>query len=376
MLNTKIINQIKTNIGSITPIIEPVTSCNLNCSYCFVGNKKNDKMKLSTLRKIITSIIIHNGNNCISKFIWHGGEPLLAGIDFFKEIVKIQNEFKSKGYRILNAIQTNLTLLNDDYIDFFIKHEFGVGTSIDGTKELHDLNRNNTFDIVFRNLQIAQSKGLHIGVICILTKDTLQHINEIYNFFRKNKVDFTLSPVIPNGRYSKDILTPEDYYNALKELFDLWYYDSDCKIRVNPCGSIIQSILLKGINLSCIHSENCLNHFVTFLPNGDVYPCNRFTDYEQFHLGNIDEMNFPMILNSEKRLQLLSRTIENIESCKRCEFRQYCKGGCMNHAYEFYQTIYERDYYCKAFFKIFNYIKQKVDNSIKKSILQTKINQV
>lgn len=369
MLNVKIINQIKRNIGSITPIIEPVTACNLSCSYCFIGDKKNKKMELSTLKEIISSVIIHNGNKCITKFIWHGGEPLLAGIDFFKEVVNIQGEFKLKGYIILNAIQTNLTLLNDEYIDFFIKHEFGVGTSLDGTKELHDKNRNNSFDLVFNNIHLAQSKGLHIGVICILTKETIQHIEEIYYFFRNNNIDFTLSPVIPNARYAHDIMSPEEYYFALKKLFDLWYYDTTCKIRVNPCGSIIQSILLKGINLSCIHSENCLNHFVTFLPNGDIFPCNRFTDYEEFYLGNINETKFNEILNSDKRMELLSRTIENIESCKNCEFKQYCKGGCMNHAYEFYQTIYERDYYCKAFFKIFNYINNKVNSSIEKAKL-------
>ena len=119
--------------------------------------------------------------------------------------------------------------------------------------------------------------------------------------------------------------------------------------------------------MSCIHSENCLNHFLTFLPNGDVFPCNRFADYEQFKLGNITETIFTEILESKKRTELLSRTVEEIDSCKKCEFKLYCKGGCMNHAYEFYQTIYERDYYCKAFFKIFQYINQHVNESIVKA---------
>mgnify|MGYP001167464878 CR=1 FL=1 len=370
MLNSKIINQIKNNIGAITPIIEPVTLCNLSCSYCFVGEKKSSKMEFSTLEKIISSVIIHNGKDCITKFIWHGGEPLLAGLDFYRKVVDFQNNFKMDGYRILNAIQTNLTLLNEDYIDFFIKNEFGVGTSLDGTKELHDKNRCNSFDKVFKNLQYAKSKGLHVGVICILTKETLPHIEEIYRFFRDNNIDFTLSPVIPNSRYSEFILTTDEYYIALKQLFDLWYLDESCKIRVNPCGSIIQSILLKGINLSCIHSENCLNHFLTFLPNGDVFPCNRFTDYEQFKIGNISNMTFSEILKSDKRTELLSRTIETIDACSKCEFRQFCKGGCMNHAFEFYQTIYERDYYCQSFFKIFQYINKKVNESINKAKCQ------
>lgn len=370
MLSNKIISQIKHNIGSITPIIEPVTSCNLSCSYCFVGKKNPERMDLSTLEKIISSVILHNGKKSITKFIWHGGEPLLAGLDYFKNIINIQSKFKMEGYQVLNAIQTNLTLLDDDFIDFFIKNEFGVGTSLDGTKELHDKNRSNSFDKVFKNIQYAQSKGLNIGAICILSQETLPHIEEIYCFFRDNNIDFTLSPVIPNTRYSEYILSPDEYYTALKELFDLWYLDESCKIRVNPCGSIIQSILLKGVNLSCIHSENCLNHFVTFLPNGDVFPCNRFTDYEHFKIGNILKMTFTQILESESRSKLLLRSTNTIAACSKCEFKEYCKGGCMNHAYEFYQTIYERDYYCQSFFKIFKHINNKVNESISKAKCQ------
>jgi uncharacterized protein len=367
MLKEKLINQIKFNIGTITPIIEPVTACNLNCSYCFIGNKKKEKMSDATLEKIISSVIEYNGIEKVTKFIWHGGEPLIAGLSFFKKAVEIQNIYRLKGYRILNAIQTNLTLLNDKFIDFFLENEFGVGTSLDGNKYLHDKNRNNSFDRVYNNLMIAKQRGLHVGVICILSKETIKYIDEIYYFFRNNNFDFTLSPVIPNKRYMENILTPEEYYNALKRLFELWYYDSECRIRVNPCGSIIQSILLKGINLSCIHSENCLNHFMTFLPNGDVYPCNRFTDYSDFYIGNICSDTFSNILNSERRKKLTNRVANNIPECTNCEYKAYCKGGCMNHAYEFYGAVNKPDYYCKSFFRIFKDINQSINNSIQKS---------
>lgn len=374
MLKEKLINQIKFNIGAITPIIEPVTACNLNCSYCFIGNKKKEKMSDATLEKIISSVIEYNGIEKITKFIWHGGEPMIAGLPFFRNAVELQKGYRDKGFRILNAIQTNLTLLNDEFIDFFTEYEFGVGTSLDGNKYLHDKNRSNSFDKVFSNYKKAKDRGLHIGVICVLSKSTIHFIDDIYYFFRDNNIDFTLSPVIPNKRYKENFLTPDEYYNTLKRLFDLWYYDPDCMIRVNPCGSVIQSILLKGINLSCIHSDNCLNHFMTFLPNGDAYPCNRFTDYGDFCLGNICVDSFKEILNSERRKALINRVANNIPECCICEFRNYCKGGCMNHAYEFYGSIYNRDYYCKAFFNIFSYINQCITNSIRKTKLTTQSN--
>lgn len=367
MIRKELIDQIKNNIGAITPIMEPITDCNLDCSYCFVGDKKHEKMNYTTLESIMAAVINHNGKNKVTKFIWHGGEPLLMGLEFYKKVIKIQRKFTLSGYRIFNAIQSNLTLLNDEYIDFFKEHEFGVGTSLDGIKEIHNHNRCNTFKLVLSKIKYAKSQGLHVGVICVLTKELLNRISEIYDFFKTNEIDFTLSPVIPNKRYSDSIITPLEYYTALKHLFDLWYFDESCSIRINPCNSVIQSILLKGTNLSCIHSENCINHFLTFLPDGSVYPCNRFTDYNQFNLGNINDHSLQDILKSEVRIKILERNTTTIAACTDCDFKHYCKGGCMSHAFEFYGTIYERDYYCQAFFNFFTYIKNNINQSLKKA---------
>jgi uncharacterized protein len=313
---------------------------------------------------IIESILEYNGKDKISKFIWHGGEPLLVGLDFFNKIVEFQKRYTSCGFRIANAIQTNLINITEEFINFFKDNEFGVGSSLDYPREIHNYYRNDSFDKVFNNIVYSKNMNLHIGVICVLTKKNIHFINEIYNFFNNNELDFSLTPVIPNKSFKEETITPDEYFIALKDLFDIWYNDQKSNIRVNPCDGIIQAILLKGITLTCIHSDNCLNNFLTFLPNGDVFPCNRFSNYINFRIGNINENSFDEILNSPVRKKLLLRSSNNIPSCRNCKYKTYCKGGCMSQAYEFYHDVFAKDYYCTSFFRIVDYVYSKVTEDL------------
>jgi len=371
MIKSQVIKQISQNVASMTAIVEPTTNCNLRCKYCFAGNKDSKIMSFETLRMIIESILEFNGKDKISKFIWHGGEPLLAGLDFLNKIVEFQEPYTSDGFKIANAIQTNMINISDSIITFLKDNEFGVGSSLDYPKEVHNYYRNNSFDQVYENIAYSKSKGLHVGVICILSKRNINSVNEIYSFFNDAQLDFSLTPVIPNKSFNVEIITPDEYFSAIKELFDIWFNDHDCNIRINPCDGIIQAILLKGVTLTCIHSENCLNNFLTFLPNGDVFPCNRFTDYADFKIGNLNKSSFEEILNSDVRKRILLRIPKNIPSCRNCKYIKYCKGGCMNHAYEFYHDVFKKDYYCTAFFRLFEYINTKVTAELE----HAKINQ-
>jgi uncharacterized protein len=184
MLKAEVIDEISKNLSSMTAIVEPTTNCNLRCKYCFVGNKENKIMDLKTLKLIIESILEYNGKDKISKFIWHGGEPLLVGLDFFNKIVEFQKRYTSCGFRIANAIQTNLINITEEFINFFKDNEFGVGSSLDYPREIHNYYRNDSFDKVFNNIVYSKNMNLHIGVICVLTKKNIHFINEIYNFLR------------------------------------------------------------------------------------------------------------------------------------------------------------------------------------------------
>jgi len=376
MITDEMLDQIRRNIASVTFIVEATTNCNLNCSYCYVSDKTSALMNERILEEVIRTAFEHNGKERITKFIWHGGEPLLAGLDFYKKVVEIQKPFLNTGYRIANALQTNALLLTDEWIDFFIENEFGVGSSLDGIKEIHDQMRvdkggHGTFKRAIRNIKHAIDRGLHVGAICVLTRKNVEYVTDMYHFFKHEGIDFTLSPIIPTKSYRDHFLSPEEYANAIITLFDLWFWDKDQTISVNPPFSVVQGILLKGLTLTCTNSRNCINNFISVKPNGDIYPCNRFADYPEFCLGNISTHDFHTLMDSDVRKLMLSRRADVLEKCSSCDVSNYCNGGCMNHAFEFYGTIFREDYYCESFKRIFNHIHSQLMNQINHATIST-----
>jgi uncharacterized protein len=358
-------------LGNMSGIIEVATSCNLACEYCFAQRDKKSIMPLNVVKKIIEELSIYNGTGNETKFIWHGGEPLLGGLSFYKEVLKVQKQLEKHGYKYRNSLQTNGTLLTDEWTDFFIENNFGVGSSLDGLPEIHDLKRRDlkgdpTYDRVVKNLLRAKERGLHIGVICVISRETLPYVEQIYNKMKELGIHFTMSPVTPNHGEQTDLqpLTPEEYRDVLIRLFDVWFNDSNPTITVNPPHSIIQGLIYGGIPLYCSTDDSCFSKFISFLPDGTVYPCNRFAGENDFLLGNIMENSLNYILLQEPRKKLLNRTKDNLTPCSTCESNNVCRGGCAHHAYAFFGDIMNPDYYCKAFFKAFSYYKEKLDNAL------------
>jgi len=155
-------------------------------------------------------------------------------------------------------------------------------------------------------------------------------------------------------------ITAKDYLQALKELFNLWYYDPKPTIFVDTIGhEIIESILTGRCGVCSYGVTSCQEHFISVYPNGDVYPCGRFGEKEEFLYGNINKDDFNTILKSEKRKLFLERA-ERLEECKSCPEKKLCNGGCPHNAYEEFGTIFERDPYCVSRKEILKYVREKI----------------
>lgn len=291
----------------ITVIVKPTNACNLRCKYCYADSGKGEIMDTETLENMITKF--QNEYEDI-KYLWHGGEPLLAGKEFYKEALKLEKKKKKPNQTITNSIQTNGILL-DDFIDSFKKNGFSVGLSIDGPKEIHDLNRiypdgSGSFDDVMKSVNLMKEKGLNVGAVCVLNKENIKSIDDIYDFFIKEDIGFKVNPIISDGRAKNSDLsiTPKEYGLALIHLFDRWFYEE--KIYSFSTLKDFVEMTLFHEPITCTFTE-CQKGFISVDEKGDVYPCGRFVGDKEFLYGNINEDSMEDILKSPCYLDILGR---------------------------------------------------------------------
>lgn len=363
-----------------TIIVKPTTACNLACSYCYVDP---DEEKLSMNEKTLTSLISKTPNLVTRggevRIIWHGGEPMLMGVQFYKKALELEESVqKQDGITITNSMQSNLTLVDEEFARFLGENEFRVGTSIDGPRELHNKTRAKprgagSFDDVLKGLDIMKRYQNCIGAICVLTKYNRDHVEEIYNLFKALGMGFKLNPLINSARVRRrtDLgISATDYFNALRQLFDIWYNDTNPAIHVNTLGDeVIESLLAGYDNLCCYGERDCQEKFFSIYPNGDVHPCGRFGDSDLFNYGNINWSEMRDIMGSEKRAVFLRRR-ETLNECKACPETSICHGGCPHNAYEQYGTINAKDPYCSSRKSILNYVRRRIEKDLAEAVVE------
>jgi uncharacterized protein len=352
-------------------VIKPTSACNLKCKYCYThpnASKKlmNEDILENSIKKSIEYCKRNNVQHLI--FLWHGGEPLLAGNKFFTNAVKLQEKYRN-GIKVGNSIQTNGTLITEEFLKFAKDYNWNIGISLDGPRHLHDLCRvdnagEGTFDIIMKNVDLMRKYNFKIRAIAVLHKYSLKNLKELYTFFKKEEINVKIHPLVYAGRltenYSLSIST-DSYGDALCTLFDMWYNDLECKIDIQPLLQIIGNILTREPK-ECTFLESCQNKFLSISSDGGVYPCGRFDGIPSFIFGNIVRDTIEDIFNHPLR-KLLKQRMSFLKECHRCNYKEICYGGCMNNAYNA-GNIMEKDNYCNAYKKIFNHILKSIKDQI------------
>jgi uncharacterized protein len=303
--------------------------------------------------------------------IWHGGEPLLWGIKNYEEVFSfIAKEFEDYKYK--NSIQTNLSLINEEYIDLFSKHNVHIGFSLDGTKEIHDLQRVNhkgegTFDLLMEKITLCKKKKLNIGCIVVASKKHIGKIPELYQFMCDNNISFKFNPLFNAGEAKKNIdeygLTPDEFAAMSIELFDLWFFDKEHKIRNSNFVEIASNLITKKPS-GCLFGKNCQGNFLAISPTGDVVPCGRFcdNDLKKYAYGNLHKEKLSEILPKIKLSDPYNR-YKHIEasSCKSCKFFDICHGGCLHDSFIESGNFRSKTFLCSAYKKIFTHILNRLE---------------
>ncbi len=323
------------NRQTSTVIIEPVgASCNLACDYCYHNNIRETKvhvMSLLVLEKIIEQSLRLNKHRI--KFLWHGGEPLLAGLEFYKEVVCLQNRLREAGQRVENHIQTNATLINDEWAEFFCSTGFKISTSIDGPRQIHDSFRKTSsgkgsFESVVKGVRILQEYQLKTGVVVTVNRHNVYYPEDVYQtLIQLGCKSFELS-VASNTAISASIAPhSEDACIFLKKIFDLWLDADDPSVYIRLFDNTVRAMLGAQVR-NCAFSYNRCREYIAFDENGEIYTCARFFKEESAYLGSCFGGSVLELLASAKVSSLYDSVAKIKEECLVCRWLGACGGGC------------------------------------------------
>lgn len=360
----------KQNTGPLMLLVKPVSgSCDLRCRYCFYADEaqKRDRvsygrMSAETLELLVREALSQAVGGCT--FAFQGGEPTLAGLDFYKKLLELEKRYNRRHIPVQHAVQTNGCSLDRDWAAFFARNRFLVGLSLDGTREVHDAYRRDaagegSFQRVQRAAQLLQQAGVDFNVLTVVTNQTVRSIGKIYGYFKRNGLRYQqyipcLDPLGEERGQTEYALTPEGYGEFLCRLFDLWYADlSHGDYVYIRYFENLAAMLLGRPAESCGMSGQCACSF-TVEADGSVYPCD-FYVLDPYLLGHIGEQSFAEMAAGEAARAFVepSRLVD--EKCRSCRWGALCRGGCRRDREPAVGGVLQRNYFCPAFERFFDY---------------------
>ena len=344
----------------MTKPIGPI--CNLDCKYCFYLEKeklypdtKHWAMSGEVLERYVREYIAAQPTDEVH-FAWQGGEPTLLGVDFFRKVVELQQQF-ANGKVIHNALQTNGVLMDDEWGEFLAEHGFLVGVSIDGPRELHDCYRVDkgqapTFDRVMRGIAKLKEHKVEFNTLTVVHRRNSQHPLEVYRFLKEIGSGFIqFIPIVerkavqaddaglvlikPSFQNASDVtewsVEPEAYGRFLSQIFDEWVKKDVGRTFVQLFDVALESWLGMEASL-CVFRKTC-GSALAMEHTGDLYSCDHFV-YPENKLGNIMETAIEKLVDSPEQRAFGRAKLETLpKMCRTCEVRFACNGECPKHRF-------------------------------------------
>jgi len=328
--------------------------CNLACKYCYYLEKEklfdsddnaSPRMDMSDelLEKFVKEYIeSQTGNEVL--FLWHGGEPLLRPLSFYKKAMALERKY-GRGRQISNCLQTNGLLLSDEWCRFLHNEGWLVGLSIDGTEDMHNRYRRNkvgdaSYHRLIENIRMMQYYGVEWNAMVTVHQGNVERGKEMYRFLKQLGASFIqLSPVVERKRegnlltygdsgedVTEESVRPEQWGKFLCDIFDEWVHHDvgDIFVEIFDCTLANWMGVMPGI---CIFAENC-GHAGVMEWNGDVYSCDHFV-FPEYRLGNIYKESLINMMYGERQqtFRKIKRTFL-ADRCKECEWLFACHGEC------------------------------------------------
>ena len=385
------------NDNIATPFAKPLyvmlkpagAHCNLACKYCYYLEKNN--LYQNSHRHLMTDEMLEQFTREYIEaqtmpqvlFTWHGGEPLMRSIDFYRKALALQKKY-AHGKQIDNVIQTNGTLLTDEWCEFFAKNHWLVGISIDGPQEYHDHYRvtpagKPSWEKVMQGILLLKKHRVEWNAMAVVNAYNAEHPLEFYHFFRDNGCQYLqFTPIVErltqheDGRTLASLaddreipladasVTPQQWGNFLCTIFDDWVRHDVGKtfVEIFDCTLANWMGVPPGI---CAYSKEC-GHAGVMEHNGDVYSCDHFV-FPEYKLGNIREQSLIDMLYGEKQ-QAFSRLKHTSlpRQCKECDMEFACHGECPKNRFE--KDKYGEpglNYLCQGYYQYYSHVAPYMD---------------
>ncbi len=318
-------------------MVKPVgASCNLSCSYCYYLHNEvsmRKRMSFDNLEKIISSYLTSYKGRVFS-FVWHGGEPCLAGLDFYKKAVELQKKYLPEGAECWNNLQTNGLLLDEEWCAFLKKEHFDIGLSIDGIRLVHDTYRKDasgkgTFDAVKEKIALLKEYGIRPDLLCTVSFETAKYAYEVYHSLKSFQTGWIqFIPIVnknEDGTLKSESVSAEAYGNFLVCVFHQWLYNDLGSCNVQLFMELLNVCLGGGQSL-CWLREEC-GDVLAIECDGEVYSCDHFVNRDN-DLGNIGKEDLRLLAGGEKQAAFSRRKSELSGKCRNCAYLNFCHGGC------------------------------------------------
>lgn len=355
-------------------MLKPIGAiCNLKCTYCYYLEKKDlypdaDKYVMSDLllEKFIEQYINSQTMQQIL-FTWHGGETLMRPISFYKKALTLQQKY-AQGRHIDNSIQTNGTLLTDDWCAFFKENNFLVGISVDGPQHCHDKYRRTrdnrpSFYNVMKGITLLKKHNVDFNVMGVVNDYNVDYPLEFYRFFKEidcRYIQFTPIVETVDGEVSEWSVSPEKWGNFLVTIFDEWVKNDVGTFFVQYFDATLANWAGAKPGI-CTLAKTC-GHAGVMEFNGDVYSCDHFV-YPEYKLGNIRTNTLIEMMYSDQQIKFGNDKYDRLPTqCKECEFLFTCHGECpKNRIAKTANGEQGLNYLCKGYYKFFEHVAPYMD---------------
>jgi uncharacterized protein len=345
-------------------MLVPTLGCPSRCSYCWSSEEGSPVMSLETVKETVEWLKQFRSDPVTITF--HGGEPLLAGADFYRKALPLIAE----GLNHMKpsfAMQTNLWRMTPETADILASYHIPLGSSIDGPKEINDSQRGQGyFDKTMNGYRIAREHGVDVRFICTFTRNSVASKEEIFDFFYRNGFVMKLHPALPSLRNKESerfALDPREYGELLVFLLDKSLEHLD-DMEIMNINDLVRCVFTRRGNV-CTFAD-CMGNTFAIGPDGNIYPCYRFVGMDDFVMGHISARPTADDLAQSRAGRLMQEFKEFVDrSCKECSHIRYCRGGCPYNAIAPTDgKVTGVDPHCTAYKRIFDEIGDRLDSEM------------